>query len=77
MQAIVQPAYGTAEVLGLKDVELPTPRRHDVLVRVHAASVNRADWLLVTGQPYVMRVAVGLRRGRASPSADETWPARS
>ncbi len=66
MQAIVQHAYGTAEVLLLEDVEQPTPGPHEVLVRVHAASVNRADWLLTIGQPYVMRVAVGLRRPRVA-----------
>ncbi len=40
MRAIVQHAYGTSEVLRLEDIEQPTPGRHDVLVRVHAASVN-------------------------------------
>ena len=66
MQAIVQHAYGTAEALLLEDVEQPTPGPHEVLVGVHAASINHADLFLAAGRPYVMRVAVGLRRPRVA-----------
>jgi NADPH:quinone reductase-like Zn-dependent oxidoreductase len=66
MRAIVQHAYGTSEVLRLEDIEQPTPGRHDVRVRVHAASVNHADVLLTLGRPYVMRAALGLRRPRVA-----------
>ena len=65
MQAIVQHAYGTIDdVLRLQNIDEPTPRPHDVFVRVHAASVNHGDWLLISGKPYVIRAALGLGRPR-------------
>lgn len=65
MQAIVQHAYGAIDdVLQLQDVGEPAPRPNEVLVRVHAASVNHGDWLLISGKPYVVRAALGLGRPR-------------
>ena len=64
MRAIVQRAYGTCEALRLEDIDEPTPGPHDVLVRVRAASVNRADWFLTTGRPYILRAGLGLRGPR-------------
>ncbi len=52
--------YGTPEVLELKDVATPTPKAADVLVRVHAASINDWDWGLLRGTPFVNRVLNGL-----------------
>jgi NADPH:quinone reductase-like Zn-dependent oxidoreductase len=66
MRAIVQHAYGTADVLELQDVTEPTPGPHDVLVAVHAASVNHADWFTTRGQPWIIRAALGLRRPRVA-----------
>lgn len=61
MQAVVQHAYGAVDdVLLLQDLDEPTPGPHEVLVRVHAASVNHADWFVATGRPYLMRAALGL-----------------
>ena len=51
MQAIVQHAYGAVDVLRLQDVDEPTPGPHEVLVRVHAASVNHGDWFVTSGRP--------------------------
>jgi NADPH:quinone reductase-like Zn-dependent oxidoreductase len=64
MKAIAQDGYGPLDaVLELKDVEKPVVGNDDVLVRVHAASVNQQDCHVVTGIPYVMRVTgYGLRR---------------
>ena len=60
MQAIVQHAYGTIDdVLRLQNIDEPTPGPHEVLVRVHAASVNHGDWFVTSGRPYVMRAALG------------------
>jgi NADPH:quinone reductase-like Zn-dependent oxidoreductase len=66
MRAIVQRAYGTCDVLRLEDIEEPEPGPHDVLVRVHAASVNRADWYVTSGRPAILRVGFGLRRPRVA-----------
>jgi hypothetical protein len=77
MQAIIQHACGTIDdVLRLQNIDGPSPSPHEVFVRVHAASVNHADWLVTTGRPYVMRAALGLRRP-GSPSAEGIWPAGS
>jgi NADPH:quinone reductase-like Zn-dependent oxidoreductase len=43
MRAFVQHAYGTSDVLRLQDIDEPSPGPHDVLVGVHAASVNHGD----------------------------------
>ncbi|MEO7351113.1 MAG: NAD(P)-dependent alcohol dehydrogenase [Marmoricola sp.] len=64
MQAIVQDRYGDAGVLHLATIERPTVREHEVLVRVHAAGLARGDWHLMTGRPYLLRLAFGLRRPR-------------
>lgn len=65
MMAIVQDAYGTADVLQLREVDQPTAGEGEVLVRVHAAGVNRADVHFLTGAPYLMRAAVGVRRPKS------------
>ena len=62
MKAIVQDRYGSAEVLEARDIEKPEIGDDEVLVRVHAASVHVGDWILMTGSPYVMRMATGLRK---------------
>ena len=62
MQAIVQDRYGSADVLELRDIDRPEIGDGEVLVRVHAASVHVGDWILMSGKPYVMRMATGLRR---------------
>jgi NADPH:quinone reductase-like Zn-dependent oxidoreductase len=64
MKAITQDRYGPPDVLRLTDVDRPVPGDHDVLVRVHAASLNARDWHLLRGDPYVMRPTFGLRRPR-------------
>jgi len=62
MQAIVQDKYGSAEVLEPQDIDRPEIADDEVLVRVHAASIHVGDWVVMTGVPYVMRMATGLRR---------------
>ena len=61
MKAITQDRYGSAEVLATRDIDRPEIADNDVLVRVHAASIHIGDWVLMTGQPYVMRLGTGLR----------------
>ena len=62
MKAITQETYGSADVLELRDIEDPVVGENDVLVRVHAAGACPDVWHLMTGQPYVARPAIGLRR---------------
>lgn len=65
MKAIVQERYGRPrEVLRLQDIEKPVPKDDEVLVRVHAASVHPGDWLMMSGQPYILRLMFGLRKPR-------------
>ena len=60
MKAIVRRCYGTPEVLRLEEIARPTPKDDEVLIRVHAASVNPLDWHYVRGTPYVVRLDAGL-----------------
>ncbi len=64
MLAAVQDRYGSTEVLEVRQVPRPTVGAGEVLVRVHAASVNFADWTILQGRPAVMRLAFGLSRPR-------------
>jgi NADPH:quinone reductase-like Zn-dependent oxidoreductase len=71
MKAIVQDRYGSTEVLRVRDIEQPQPGPGEVLVRVHATSVHVGDWILMTGSPFVMRIATGLRKPKNSvPGTD-------
>jgi NADPH:quinone reductase-like Zn-dependent oxidoreductase len=60
MKAIVYHCYGSPDVLKLEDVEMPTPADNEVLVKVHAASVNPLDWHYMRGSPYIMRMESGI-----------------
>ena len=71
MKAIVYRRYGAPDVLGLGEVQQPTVRPGDVLVRVHAAAVNALDWHMIRGKPYVARLDMGLRQPKSSiPGVD-------
>jgi len=62
MKAITQDSYGSHDVLRLEDVDEPAIGDDEILVRVHAASIHLGDWILMTGSPFIMRLATGLRR---------------
>jgi NADPH:quinone reductase-like Zn-dependent oxidoreductase len=64
MKAIVYGVYGSPDVLELTDIGRPVVRDDQVLVRVRAASVNPADWHLMRGLPYLVRMINGLRKPR-------------
>ena len=67
MSALVQERYGPpAEVLELRTVATPPPREGEVRIRVHAASVNPADWHLIRGEPLLVRLIAGLRAPKDS-----------
>jgi NADPH:quinone reductase-like Zn-dependent oxidoreductase len=62
MRAIVHREYGPPDVLELADVERPAVGDDEVLVRVHAAALNPADWHIMRGEPRIARLSFGLRR---------------
>jgi len=62
MKAIVQDRYGSADVLESRDVDKPQIADGEVLVRIHAASIHVGDLVVMSGSPYLMRMATGLRR---------------
>jgi NADPH:quinone reductase-like Zn-dependent oxidoreductase len=65
MRALVRDRYGTADRLTVRQVPRPAPGAGEVLVRVHAAGLDRGAWHVLTGRPYLIRIAgFGLRRPR-------------
>jgi NADPH:quinone reductase-like Zn-dependent oxidoreductase len=60
LKAIVYTAYGITSNLHLKEVEKPTPKYNEVLIKIHAASVNSWDWDLLKGKPFLVRIIGGL-----------------
>ena len=57
MKAVVYTRYGPPDVLRLTDVEVPAPKDNEVLVKVHAVSLNRSDWEVLRGKPLYSRMA--------------------
>ena len=69
MKAFILHSYGSPEDLELSDIETPTPRPGEVLVRVRATSVQPYDWHHMRGEPYVARLmpgTLGLRKPKIS-----------
>ncbi|MBF0351300.1 MAG: NAD(P)-dependent alcohol dehydrogenase [SAR324 cluster bacterium] len=61
MKAIVYTQYGLHEELKLENIEKPTPKDEEVLIKVYAVSINDWDWQLLQGIPFVNRVENGFR----------------
>ncbi|KKI90520.1 alcohol dehydrogenase [Bacillus sp. SA1-12] len=71
MKAIVSYKYGTPEVLEMTEVKKPVPLDHQVLVKVHAASLNYGNLILLKGKPVLARLAFGLLKPKYSiPGGD-------
>lgn len=70
MKAFVVERYGPPDVLELCDVETPAPESGEVLVRVHAASINDWDLAIVTGKPLLTRLIHGLFTPRVRIGCD-------
>jgi NADPH:quinone reductase-like Zn-dependent oxidoreductase len=59
MKAIVRDTYGSPDVLRLEEVEKPVPAEGEVLVKIHATSINQADWHLLTADIFLVRLMSG------------------
>lgn len=72
MQAFIAHNYGTPDVLRCETINRPTPNDNEVLISVHAASVNAADWWMLIGKPFFLRLAPGAltRRKHAHVGSD-------
>ena len=61
MKAVVYTRYGPPDVLRLAEVATPAPKDNEVLVKVHAVSVNASDWEMLRGKPLYARIGGPLR----------------
>lgn len=59
MKAIVCPKYGSPDVLRLQEVAKPAPQDDEVLIKIHAASINSRDWHLMRANPFFVRLVPG------------------
>jgi NADPH:quinone reductase-like Zn-dependent oxidoreductase len=66
MKAAVYTRYGSPDVVHITDVEEPVPMDNEVLIKVHAASVNPLDWHFMRGSPFVVRIGAGLRKPKVT-----------
>ncbi|HSD83949.1 MAG TPA: alcohol dehydrogenase catalytic domain-containing protein, partial [Anaerolineae bacterium] len=66
MKTIVYTHYGSPDVLQFKDVEKPTPGDNEVLVKIHAASVNALDWHMMRATPFLARLENGLLKPKVT-----------
>lgn len=60
MKAIYYSQYGTPDALQLREIDKPTPKKNEVLVKVYASSINSWDWDLLKGKPFLVRIIGGL-----------------
>jgi NADPH:quinone reductase-like Zn-dependent oxidoreductase len=62
MRAVVHDTYGPPDVLRLREVPRPVPKDDEVLIKIHATTVNRTDTALRAAKPFASRFITGLRR---------------
>lgn len=71
MKAVIHDSYGPPDVLHIEEVEIPVPGDCEILVRVHATTVNRTDCANIRAKPFFMRIVTGLIRPRKKISGTE------
>jgi hypothetical protein len=71
MKAIVRDVYGSPDVLRLEERPKPATKEGEVLVRIHATSINQADWHLLTADIFLVRLLFG---GLRTPAARSSSP---
>lgn len=62
MKAIITTAYGSPEIFKVANVAKPSAKPNEILVRIHASSVTKADTMMRTGKPYIGRLMLGLTK---------------
>lgn len=71
MKAVVYTRYGLPEVLQIKEIEKPVPKDNEVLVKVHAATVNRTDYATIRAKPFFARMITGIFKPRKKTPGTE------
>lgn len=62
MKAMTYREYGSPDVLKLEEITKPIPKDDEVLVKVKASSINRADWYMLKGEPFMLRLEAGIQK---------------
>ena len=75
MRAVTRSEYGEPDVIQVRDIPRPEPAAHEILVRVHATTVNRTDCAILRAKPAVMRFTTGCG-GPGQRSSEPTSPVR-
>lgn len=62
MKALILSKYGSPSDFSINEIADPTPKENEVLIKVHAASINDYDWCLMRGKPYIYRLMFGITK---------------
>src|ERR1035438_1938320 len=60
MKAAVRSKYGSPDILSIQEIDIPTPKDNEVVVRVYSTTVNRTDCAILSGKPFISRLFTGL-----------------
>ena len=66
MKAVVTDKYGSPDVLKINDVAISVPKENEVLIKIHAVSLNAADWHVLGADPFLVRLMFGLRKPKVT-----------